>query len=211
MNKRFWLMIAVLAGATMLLHVVSHGEAVPLRTPLAHIPFALGVWQGRDLPLEQRIVDALGVDDYVSRVYGGRGPDRSPLFLYVGYYKSQRSGKLIHSPKNCLPGAGWEPVSSGRINLALPDGRSRSVNLYVVENGLERQVVVYWYQSHGRIIASEYWGKIYMVVDALRFNRTDAALVRVSTPVGADEARARERSLEFASRLVGQLKDSIPN
>jgi EpsI family protein len=206
---RFWLMVGVLVGATALLHVVSHGEAVPLARPLARFPSALGTWHGRDLPLEPRIVAAVGVDDYLSRVY--QGPDLAPLFLYIGYYKSQRSGKLIHSPKNCLPAAGWEPVRAGRANLVLPDGRSAPVNMYMIENGLERQEVVYWYHSHGRIIASEYWAKIYMVLDALRLNRTDGALVRIATPVGRDEPKARERSLEFAAQLVGRLQDSMPN
>jgi EpsI family protein len=144
----------------------------------------------------------------VSRVY--QESNQPPVTLYVGYYKSQRTGQSIHSPKNCLPGAGWEPVSAGRIDLTLPNGERAPVNLYVIENGLRRQVVLYWYQSHGRIIASEYWGKLYMVLDALRLNRTDAALVRVSAPVQANETVAREEVTSFAQHLLFQLSDLLP-
>ena len=151
---RFWSMLGVLCAAAISLHLVSHGEPVMPSHPLANLPMALGSWTGRDLPIEQRILDAVGVDDHVSRAYfDQRNP---PVLLYVGYYKSQRTGATIHSPKNCLPGAGWQPVSSGKIAVPLADGKNALVNLYTIEKGLERQNVIYWYQSHGRLIASEY-------------------------------------------------------
>ena len=151
---RFWSMLGVLCAAAISLHLVSHGEPVMPSHSLANLPMALGSWTGRDLPIEQRILDAVGVDDHVSRAYfDQRNP---PVLLYVGYYKSQRTGATIHSPKNCLPGAGWQPVSSGKIAVPLADGKNALVNLYTIEKGLERQSVIYWYKSHGRLIASEY-------------------------------------------------------
>ena len=204
---RFWLMIVLLAGATLGLRLLSHGEAIPLSKPLSTLPTRLQSWRGADVPIEPRFLEALGVSDYVSRVY--QESNQPPVTLYVGYYKSQRTGQSIHSPKNCLPGAGWEPVSAGRIDLTLPNGERAPVNLYVIENGLRRQVVLYWYQSHGRIIASEYWGKIYMVLDALRLNRTDAALVRVSAPVQASERVARAEVVSFAQQLLFQFPDLL--
>jgi len=200
---RFWLMIAVLAGAGVGLHHLSHGEAVPLSKPLSTLPMQLQDWHGADTPIEPRIVQALGVSDYLSRVY--RESEHSRVFLYVGYYKSQRTGESIHSPKNCLPGAGWEPVSSGHVALTVPGGQQVLVNKYVVENGLRHQFVLYWYQSHGRIIASEYRGRVYMVLDALRLNRTDAALVRVSTPIlEKDEHASSKRVVAFAEEFLAQ-------
>lgn len=207
-GARFWCMVALLLVATVSLRMISHGEAVPLEKSLAAFPLSFGAWKGRDLPMEPRILKAVGVDDYLSRLY--EAPGNGPLFVYVGYYKSQRTGRLIHSPKNCLPGAGWEPVTARRVLLAFPNGTSAPVNLYVIEKGLERQVVLYWYESHGRIIASEYWGKIYMVTDALRLNRTDAALVRVSAPFDGDERRAQTRVIAFAEQLSIQLKSALP-
>ena len=108
--------------------------------------------------------------------------------LYVGYHDSQRQGDTIHSPLNCLPGAGWQPLEQGRITVSVRDhGTARpapiEVNRVVIGKGLDRQLVLYWYQSHRRVVASEYWGKVYTVLDAMRYNRTDAAMVRVITPV----------------------------
>jgi len=207
---RFWLMIVVLAGASLGLRHLSHGEAVPLSKPLATLPMQLEGWYGSDVPLEPRIIRALGVSDYLSRMY--QGPDHPAVFLYVGYYKSQRTGVSIHSPKNCLPGAGWEPVSAGQVVLTAPSGKRVLVNQYIVENGLRRQLVLYWYQSHGRIIASEYRGKIYMVLDSIRLNRTDAALVRVSTPIIAkDQEASIQRAVAFAEQFLARSEGLIPN
>jgi EpsI family protein len=166
-------------------------------------------WLGRDDLLEAQIVSVLGVSDYVNRSYVNLGGE--PVGLYVGYYQSQRSGETIHSPKNCLPGAGWNPAQSSVYMLPLDDGRKVPINLYVIRKGLESEVVLYWYQSHGRIIASEYWGKFYLVYDALRLNRTDAALVRITVPVqNGDEATAQERALSFAKQISGDLDQVIP-
>ncbi len=207
---RGWLMIAVLTLATAGLHHLSHGEAVPLSSPLNTFPLQLQNWKGIDLPLEPRIVQALGVSDYLDRAY--QSADNQPVFLYVGYYKSQRTGLSIHSPKNCLPGAGWEPVTAGRVALRLPNGEQVLVNQYVVENGLQRRLVLYWYQSHGRVIASEYRGKIYMVLDSLRLNRTDATLVRISSPIAKqDEQGSYNQVFAFAQEFLRRSARIIPD
>lgn len=207
---RFWLMILVLASASLGLHHLSHGEAIPLSKPLATLPMQLEGLSGSDVPVEPRIIRALGVSDYVSRTY--QDTDHPAVFLYVGYYKSQRTGESIHSPKNCLPGAGWEPVSSGYVDLTTPAGKHVLVNQYVVENGLRRQLVLYWYQSHGRIIASEYRSKIYMVLDSIRLNRTDAALVRISTPIMVkDQEASIQRAVAFAEQFLVRSDGLIPN
>ena len=205
---RFWSMLALLALATISLHVVSHGEPVMPAHPLAILPNEMGGWNGQEVAIEPRIIEAVGVDDYVSRAYFSS--QDVPVLLYIGYYKSQRTGRTIHSPKNCLPGAGWQPVSSGRTLVTLPDGSKAPVNLYVIQKGLERQAVLYWYQSHGRIIASEYWGKIYMVLDAIHLNRTDSALVRVTTPLSPDAPRAEQRLVAFAQQVIANTQDVSP-
>jgi EpsI family protein len=203
-------MMAVLTLAVVSLRHLSHSEAVPLSRPLNTFPLQLPGWQGIDLPLEPRIVQALGVSDYLDRAY--QSADNRPVFLYVGYYKSQRTGVSIHSPKNCLPGAGWEPVTAGQVAISLPNGRRAIVNQYVVENGLRRQRVLYWYQSHGRVIASEYRAKVYMVLDSLRLNRTDAALVRVSSPiVKQGEPSSYDQVLAFAQEFLARSAGIIPD
>ena len=137
--------------------------------------------------------------DYLNRGYWEPGMNKALLGLYIGYFRSQRTGATIHSPKNCLPGAGWNPAQSSVYQLPLDDGRKVPINLYLIRKGLESEVVLYWYQSHGRVVASEYWGKFYLVYDALRLNRTDAALVRITVPVRT-ATRPRPKSARFPSQ-----------
>ncbi len=208
-ERRVLITAGVLVGAFVLLHGVSHGERISLHRPLREVPLALGDWKGREWPLEQPIVEVLGVDDYLNRVYvDGSG---NSLGLYVGYYSSQRTGDTIHSPKNCLPGSGWEPVRSGRLTIEVPDRPPIVVNEYLVEKGLERDLVLYWYQGRGRVVASEYWGKVWTVVDAITRNRTDGALVRLFIPTRDGDAKARSRAVEFVQTLYPRLSAYIPN
>jgi len=207
-GRRFWIMFAVLVGTALTLRTLSHGEPIVPARPLSELPMEISGWKGSNLVLEQKVVDAVAVSDYVARLY--ERPDSQPLVLYVGYYRSQRTGQTIHSPKNCLPGAGWEPVESSRVLLHPAGMPPALVNLYVIEKGLDRQLVLYWYQSHGKIIASEYAGKLNMVVDAIRLNRTDSALVRLSIPIGKDAQAARANAILFGEHLLPELNKAIP-
>ena len=200
---------ALMAGALLLLDGISHGERHNPRRQLKELPLSLGNWTGQDSPIEPRIIKALGVDDYVSRVYTDRG--RHNLGVYVGYFDSQRTGDIIHSPKNCLPGAGWEPVRSGLLTIEVPGEQRIAVNEYIIEKGLDRQLVLYWYQGRGRVVASEYWGKIWLVEDAITRNRTDGALVRIVTSAADGEEQARIREVELVRSLYPHLAEFIPN
>ncbi len=206
---RMWITAALLVGATVFLHTLSHGEAVVPRAPLRELPYTLGSWTGQEQPLESRIVQAVGVSDYANRLFFNQLDP--PVQLYVGYYASQRTGDTIHSPKNCLPGAGWDPVQSGYATIAVPDGRKIVVNEYVIQQGLDKQLVFYWYQGRGRVVASEYAGKFWMVADAISRNRTDGALVRLVTPMNGPEAKARARLESFTQLIFPRLDQLIPN
>ncbi len=206
---RMWITAGVLIGTSVLLHSVNHGERMVPRQPLRELPYNLASWKGEEEPLEERVVQAAGVNDYANRVYFSPG---NPITqLYVGYYASQRTGDTIHSPKNCLPGAGWDPIHSGYATISLPGGRKIVVNEYVVAQGLNQDLVLYWYQGRGRVIASEYWGKFWMVADAISRNRTDGALVRLITPMDDGEAKAHARLVSFAQLLFPHLDELIPN
>jgi EpsI family protein len=189
-------------------------ELVPLRQPLASLPTTLGEWSGYDEPrFSEDILAILGVDEYLNRTYFAA--DVPPVSLYVGYYQSQRQGDTIHSPMNCLPGAGWEPVLTQRIRLSV-NGRPEAleVNQVIVQKGAERHLVLYWYQSQGRVVASEYWSKFYMVYDAIRTNRSDGALVRVITPMSStqpDDAAAERRVVGFVQGLFPLLERYLPS
>jgi EpsI family protein len=168
----------------------------------------LGEWRGQDQPpFDAATTQILGADDYLNRVYthsahGGVG-------LYVGYYGSQQQGDAIHSPQNCLPGNGWQPVSHSRTSLDAVTGRF-SVNRYVVQKRGERLLVFYWFQGRGRVVANEYLNKGYLLHDALRLGRTDSALVRLITPVTDRLASADAVGEVFARVLLPQLVRWLP-
>jgi EpsI family protein len=210
MVVRFSIVIAVLLGGTVLLHAMSHGEPIMARQPLKNLPYQIGSWQGTEHPLEQRIVQAVSVTDYTNRVY--TSSVATPVELYIGYYASQRTGDTIHSPKNCLPGAGWDPIQSGYTTIPVGNGTQITVNEYVIAQGLNKQLVFYWYQGRGRVVASEYWGKLWMIHDAITRNRTDGALVRLIAPITDNNtAEAKATLVKFTQMIFPSLSEFIPN
>jgi EpsI family protein len=182
-------------------------EVVPER-PLSTLPQILGAWRGIDgAPVEPEIARVLGADDYLNRVY--RRSDGSVAALWIAFYASQRQGDAIHSPLNCLPGNGWTPVEHTRP-IIHSDGQQLRVNRYVVEKRGERQLVMYWFQGRGRVVASEYANKAFLLVDAIRQRRTDGALVRVTLPIRGDGANADHAAAAFVASLQPELTEWLP-
>ncbi len=207
MGPRAVLVIALLAGTAVVERTVSGAEATVARAPLGTLPLALEGWQGRAAaPLAKDVVAVLGVDDHVYRIYARDGV---PVNLYAGYYNSQRRGDAIHSPQNCLPGAGWQPVESSLVDLETAGGTVR-VNQYVIQKGLQKQVVLYWYQGRGRVIANEYANKALLMWDAATRRRTGGGLVRIITPVTSTTAAASRQAADFAAALLPQLEKVMP-
>ncbi len=205
---RVGLALGLLLGSALVLHALSHGEPVSIREPIDSFPKVLGQWVGEELPLDPRVDNALKADARLLRQY--LAPQRTPVWLFIAYYNSQRLGETVHSPKSCLPGAGWESVSGSREALLVAPGRTIILNRYLVQQGLDRQLVFYWYQSHGRAVASEYKAKAYLVADAIKLNRTDGALVRVSVPLLRDEADGEKTAQEFIREMYPLLGQYIP-
>jgi exosortase D (VPLPA-CTERM-specific) len=195
-------------------------DVIPTRQPLRGLPIQVGAWSGRANPdFDARVVRILGADEYLTRVY--RNGTAPPVDLFIGYYGSQRTGAVIHSPLNCLPGAGWQPIDRRRVAVDVDlaaSGEPRQVravgiNRVVVQKGDEQQVALYWYQERGRVIASEYASRAYMVLDAARYGRTDGALVRVTTPAGSnarDVEAAAARLIEFVRLIFPLLPGYVP-
>jgi EpsI family protein len=196
------------------LTIAARPAVPPARIALRELPLEIDAWHGQNgPPFTARVLAVLGADDYISRVYG-RGTAIGRVGLYAGYYTAQRQDDSIHSPMNCLPAAGWQPVRAERIQIA--DRRSSNatatINKVVVENGDERQVTLYWYQSQGRVIASEYSSKAQLFLGALRTGRSDAALVRIMSPITtAGEAAALADAQQFAEALLPLLSRFIPD
>jgi EpsI family protein len=212
--------VAMLAGTWGLLQTLSHGEEIPLKKPFVEFPVRLADrWEGRDVAIEQKVLDVLKVSDYLMRGYvpikeaRGTGHEASPgepIWLYVGYYQSQRTGATYHSPKNCLPGAGWQFVDTSQVSLAVPEGPVITINRAIIQKGLERELILYWYQDRGRVVASEYWAKGYMIWDAMTKNRTDGALVRVSLSVTGTLEAADQQAVAFVKDLWRVLPEYLP-
>ena len=203
--------LAVLAGALLLVQLRSTGEAVPIRKPLDSFPATLGEWQGRGGTIFGRdILEKLKLTDYVMRNYVD--PAGRDLNLYIGYWDTQRKGAVIHSPKNCLPGAGWEPVEASVLTVPLaPSHPPISVNRYLIQKERAQQVVLYWYHSQGRAIAGEVPARIAMVKSALIRHRTDAALVRVMSPVHGSARETSDRLVAYVQAMYPLLGDFLPD
>ena len=207
MTARLYLVVALVACAGTWARS-SEPRDVPLPASLSAMPLDLEGWRGVEGPrIDEEIMRVLRADDYVNRVY--RGPGGELIGLWIAFYASQRQGDAIHSPLNCLPGTGWAPIDHSRPVIDV-NGRAVPINRYLVEKRGERQLVLYWYQGRGRIVASEYTNKAYLLVDAVRRKRTDGALVRITTPVLGDERTAERAARAFIRDLQPHLSRWLP-
>jgi EpsI family protein len=200
---------AMIAAAGLLAARGAGPESPAPRRGLQEFPAALAAWTATgDVPIDRESRDVLRADDYLDRNY--RGASGRLVNLYVAYYGSQRQGEAIHSPQNCLPGSGWQPVESGIGTVGL-DGRTLPVNRYVIERHGVRQLAYYWYQGRGRVVANEFANKFWLIVDAARLHRSDGALVRVMTTVDAASGGAAEQvGVEFSRDAFPILARFVP-
>jgi EpsI family protein len=208
MLVRATLVLALLSATAVLADAARGPEASVPRATLSELPLAIDAWRGSDAaPLADDVVAQLGVDDYVNRQYIGDAA--IPVAVYVGYYGSQRQGDTIHSPQNCLPGAGWRPIDSG-VQTIGAGAAAVQVNRYVIAKGLDQQVVLYWYQGRGRVVASEYVNKALLMFDAARLRRTNGGLVRLISPVVSTAEAATAEASTFAAALLPHLSRYLP-
>jgi EpsI family protein len=207
-SSRFGLLLAVLLLGGVVINVWAWiGEAKVERRVLSEMPTQVGSWHqvGADQRFDQQTESVLRADDYLSRNYAL--PDGRTASFYVGYYATQRTGATYHSPLNCLPGSGWEMNEAASVTITPANGEAAfEANRYIVQNGDNRQLLIYWYQGRGRKVASEYWGKIYTVIDSVRRRRSDGSMVRVMMPVGQSE----EATLKAATDLAAQIAPALP-
>jgi EpsI family protein len=188
-----------------------HPEAVPASRPLSSLPLTLGSWTfAGEGVVDDETRDILKADDLMLREYRDSVTGRAAS-LFVAAFRSQRNGKTPHSPKNCLPGSGWTQLSSGDYSIDVGGAKPIVVNRYVVQHGDERSVVLYWYQSRDRVVASEYTAKFWVMADAIRLNRTDTALVRVYLPIiDGDSDGATRTAASFVQNFFGTLRQFLP-
>jgi EpsI family protein len=203
--------VVLLLQAGALYAVATRPElAVPI-VPLSLFPGTIGGWtMVEDAPLDPDTREVLKADDVINRVYVNAA--RQGVNLFVAYFKTQRYGQSPHSPKNCLPGSGWEEVYSGRQTISVAGwDQPITVNRYAIERGGEKSVTLYWYQGHHRVIASEFAAKFWLVTDAVRYRRSDTALVRVIVPVReGDLATATNTGVGFIQTVFPVLLRQMP-
>ena len=209
---RFWVLLAMLLFGGAIINVWERaGEARVSRKTLKDFPGQIGAWRqvGDDIRFDGQTEKVLRADDYLSRNFVSNG---RPASLYIGYYATQRNGATYHSPLNCLPGSGWVMSDPARVTITPRDGGAPfEANRFVIADGRDRALMIYWYQGRGRAVASEYWGKIYTVLDSVRRRRSDGAMVRVMVPLGTSQEEAQDTAVEMASQAAAHLTEFVPN
>lgn len=195
------------------LAISARDEVVPPRQSFASFPLLKGAWLGREGRLETDVLEALSATDTIVADYRLQ-TDPVPVNFYAAYYESQRKEARIHSPRSCIPGGGWQISNVDRLSLDETLGRDApEINRVVIERGNSRQLVYYWFQYRGRVTASEYVARLFLLIDQIKFGRTDGALVRLVTPIeGASGiSGAEDRLNQFVVDFYDELPRFIPS
>jgi EpsI family protein len=209
---------ALLLGGVLLTSGTREQLKVPPVAPMKTVQLDAPGYRTEDIVVPAEEAKIAGMSDYVMRSYTRDSLD--VFSIYVGYYDYQTQGKTIHSPKNCLPGAGWEQMQGGTIPVTA-DGRTVRVNRFLMANKTARALVFYWYQGRGRVESNEYTVKWNLLRDAAVHRRTDEALVRIVVPLPASRpgvdngtdpavAAADRRAVELATQLVSRVERVLP-
>jgi len=211
-SRQAKILSAILISQALLFYGMSRAEANPKSRPLSELSEQLGSWKmSKQGVIDDETREVLKADELLNRGYVNMDL-RVEANLFVAYFKTQRTGQTPHSPKNCLPGNGWTQTLSDTVSVTVP-GRAEpiEVNRYLVSKGENKSIVVYWYQSRDRVVASEYRARFYTAADAIRFNRTDTALVRVVVPVvDGDDKRATDAAVNFVKDFFAPLRQHFP-
>ena len=210
--KRSAVILGMMLVTMVILSLVHHSEEIKPNKPFDTFPMEIGPWQGTPENFSEQIYDVLGVDDSILATY--RSSTGGSIHLYVGFYQSQKEGELIHSPKNCLPGSGWNITKTAIVPINVSVNNEKliidAIRLWL-EKGPQKQIVLYWFQSRGRIISSEYMQKIWLVIDSITKRRTDGSFVRFIAPVEGSEAETIERMKGFIREVFPYLVEYIPS
>ena len=211
-NARVAVVAILLTGTGVFLNMRTRNVVAPPRTSLASFPLQLGEWVGTDVPIAPEILKKLDRGEFLQRDYQDQNATGPGVSLYLAYFPNQHAGLRRHSPEDCLAGSGWLTVESGTTTLSLPGYTPFPANRYVITKGPDRQLVLFWFWGRGRGVATEDWADFYLVFDSLRLNRSDDALIRINTPLQAEEGpeAGERRLLVFAQRVSPLVSSYIP-
>lgn len=186
-------------------------QNIPQRTAFLNFPSKIGNWYGRREFLDKEILGTLKLTDYLSSNYALEG-SLTPVNLYIAYYEKQGIGSSIHSPANCIPGGGWKIVEKEIIEVPLKT-ISLPVSRMIIEKGNNKNLVYYWFSQRGRTLNNQYEAKFYLLVDSIIKNRTDGALIRLTTPFFNDETKilADQKIKAFIKEMNPLIESYVPN
>jgi len=207
--KKLIIVAIFMLFAIFILNIAKESKEMHPLNEFSRFPLKIGKWQGKKDFFNQKIYDILGVDDSVLGHY--KDDKNQYVQLYIGFYRNQKEGDLIHSPKNCMPGSGWNIVNSGIEEVVLKDNKTIKVIKLNLKKDSEEQIVLYWFHSRGRIISSEYRQKIWLVIDSVTKRRTDGSFVRLISPVNETKGKTLEILKEFVSEIYPYLNEYIPS
>lgn len=219
---RWYLPALLLTVGALLTASARRQQVATLARPLRDVPMEVAGFTSESRTISENEQRVAGMSDYTFRIFGQPGDSSQRFSVYVGYYESQATGRTIHSPRNCLPGSGWQTVESGTRTIAVGGGAAVTVNRYILANGPLQALVYYWYQGRGRVAWSEYAVKWDLLRDAATRGRTEEALVRIMVPIppaqrfNATEwkerqARADDLASRVAAGLVPAVERALPN
>ena len=189
------------------------GKIIPERKSFDTFPTQLENWYGKPVKLESDILAVLSPDDYIVSTYVRPGTDDA-IGLYVAYFEDQAKGAAPHSPEVCIPGAGWEiaALESRNLKSPIPGGGTINLKRAVVQKGKTRQLVYFWFRERDRDISDEYTAKFLVLWDSLVRNRSDGALIRLSTLIKPEEkiTDADRRLTDFLAIVYPELEKFLP-
>ena len=209
---RIFIVLLLFAATWYILHITSSVTRIPIKKSLSSFPGQIAEYHlSNSFQSSADVVKLLGVDDYIDHNFVN--PSGVPINFYVGFYSSVGVGGGYHSPKNCLPGGGWgiDTVKTVQLQSGIEGKKTSTVTEKLIRNGDQYQVVLYWYQNRGRVIASEYWEKVYLVLDALTKGRRDGSFVRIMITVKDTDIEGSEhRVQQFAEQAMVELEKFLP-
>ncbi|MCK4622621.1 MAG: EpsI family protein [Desulfuromonadales bacterium] len=208
MGKRLCLVAAIIAlfGGYLKAYPFDHSDTF-LEKPLSSLPLRINGWEGKDFSLEGWVLDMLKLTDYVQREYR-RGQDK--VFVYLGYYASQRKGAEIHSPTLCLPGSGWVNVSERVRTMEMKNGEKIKLVESIYAKDSAKEVFIYWYQMKGNCTTNKYTLKLNKIINSVKYRRTDASFLRFSSPVTVDEQSSINTIESFLQDFLPLVKEYLP-
>ena len=205
---RTFIVVFLLIGTALYAHLGMEWKDIPLQKPFNTFPTQIGKWEGVETHFNQKVYDILGVDDSLLMDYKS-DVSKIPINLYIGYYKSQRKGDLIHSPQNCMPGAGWNITQDTIQSLGLNENLKTTKLL--IQKGDQKSITLYWFQTGGQYISNEYMQKLALIWNAFLHRRTDGAFIRLIAPIGEEgEVYSLNELNQFATDLIPILNTYLP-